>query len=356
METIPHPDTVAAPLKRISPGQVTWLRTQMVRSLIRKRRLERFRLLGNWYMIAIDGTETASFRHRHCQHCLTATLSDGTVRYYHPVLEAKLVSPEGLAISIGSEFIENPTGWENKGMKQDCEQKAFERLFSRIRKAFPRLSMCLLLDGGFLSQGVVKLCRQGRVHFIITFKEGSASAVAAEYESLCKLAPQNVREVKKGGLHQRYRWINEIPLGDEQINVFDCTETNAEGEETTFKWATDLPVSKANVEKLSSKGGRCRWKIENEGFNTQKNGGFGLGHSFCEDWTGAKNFYILMQIAHIISQLLQYGNLLKASVEKMFGSAAAFAVRLLEAWRTVTLGAGEIDKLDGRAQIRLDKL
>lgn len=68
------------------------------------------------------------------------------------------------------------------------------------------------------------------------------------------------------------------------------------------------------------------------------------------------NFYILMQIAHMIFQLLQYGNLLKESVEKMFGSAAAFAMRLLEAWRTSTLGTGEIEKLDGRSQIRLDKL
>lgn len=356
METIPHPDTVAAPFKSIPLAATCRVRTEMVRSLLRKRRLERFRLLGTWYMVAIDATEMESFRHRHCESCLSATYPDGTVRYYHPVLEAKIVSPEGLALSIGSEFIENPTGWEQQEIKQDCEQRAFRRLLPRIRKAFRRTHMCLLLDGGFLSQNVVKLAREARVHFIITFKDGSAPAVAQEYETLCALAPENALEVKAADTRQRYRWINEMWLGQEKINVLECSESKKAGKETTFRWATDFHVTRTNVPILSSKGGRCRWKIENEGFNTQKNGGFGLGHSFCEDWTGAKNFYLLMQIAHIICQLLEYGSLLKDSVQKMFGSAAAFAVRLLEAWRTATLGPEEIQKLDGRAQIRLDKL
>ena len=87
LATIPHPDTVAARFKRIPLAATAWVRTQVVGSLIRKRRLERFRLPGSYYMIAIDGTETESFRHRHCEHCLTSTLENGGFGLGHSFCE-----------------------------------------------------------------------------------------------------------------------------------------------------------------------------------------------------------------------------------------------------------------------------
>ena len=55
-----------------------------------------------------------------------------------------------------------------------------------------------------------------------------------------------------------------------------------------------------------SKQGRLRWKVENEGFNTQKNGGFGLAHKYArKDFNAMKNYYLLMQIAHMIAQLVE---------------------------------------------------
>ena len=109
------------------------------------------------------------------------------------------------------------------------------------------------------------------------------------------------------------------------------------------------------MQALCEKGGRARWKIENQGFNTQKNGGYALEHAYCEDWNAAKNFYFVMQIAHLISQLIEKGNLLKTSVRKLFGSISAFVARLLEAWRTVALDSAVIEEhLGVRYQIRLD--
>ena len=57
-------------------------------------------------------------------------------------------------------------------------------------------------------------------------------------------------------------------------------------------------------------GGRCRWKIENQGFNIQKNAGYGLEHIFSHNTNAQKNFYLLLQIAHIINQLVEHGSLL----------------------------------------------
>ncbi len=53
--------------------------------------------------------------------------------------------------------------------------------------------------------------------------------------------------------------------------------------------------------------GRSRWKIENQGFNNQKNHGFNLEHVFCNECIAMKNHYILIQIAHILLQLVQKG-------------------------------------------------
>jgi len=58
-------------------------------------------------VFAVDGTGFLSFKERHCPHCLVHR-NGSAVYYLHPVLEAKLVDLRGLALSIGSEFMENP--------------------------------------------------------------------------------------------------------------------------------------------------------------------------------------------------------------------------------------------------------
>ena len=65
-----------------------------------------------------------------------------------------------------------------------------------------------------------------------------------------------------------------------------------------------------NKEKVRHIGhaGRLRWKIENEGFNTQKNGDYQLEHKYCrKSYNGMKNYYTLLQLAHAINQLIEKG-------------------------------------------------
>jgi hypothetical protein len=60
--------------------------------------------------------------------------------------------------------------------------------------------------------------------------------------------------------------------------------------------------------------GRLRWKIENEGFNTQKNLGHNLEHRYSRtDFNAVKNYYQCMQIAHLIEQLA----LMERTVKKL---------------------------------------
>ena len=69
---------------------------------------------------------------------------------------------------------------------------------------------------------------------------------------------------------------------------------------------TDLPITNKNIEE-SIVLGRKRWKIENVGFNIQKNGTFDIGHLYSKNTTAIKTHYMLIHIAHIIRQMLEKG-------------------------------------------------
>lgn len=103
-----------------------------------------------------------TFRELHCtvpawyDYCLTRELNNGERLYYHPVLEAKLVTANGFAFSLMTEFIENA---DPQVEKQDCELRVFYRLSKRLKVRFPHLPMCLLLDGLFADGPTFQLCQ-----------------------------------------------------------------------------------------------------------------------------------------------------------------------------------------------------
>jgi hypothetical protein len=214
--------------------------------------------------------------------------------------------------------------------------------------------MCLLLDALYLNQTVLGLAQQHNLHYLISFKEGSAPDAYHEFQVLATMAPAQALHVQQRRTEQHYRWVEQLQLGDSTFNAIECVETDSAGKTTRFLWTTNYRPTATNVQELSH-GGRCRWKIENQGFNTQKHGGYALEHPYCEDWTAAQNFYFLMQIAHLIAQLIQKGSLLTAPPAKLFGSLRAFALRLLEAWRIETPDPADFHaQMAGPFQIRLD--
>src|SRR5690554_2470526 len=124
------------------------------RATFEARIAQQFRVENN----IVDATGTHTFDHKHCEHCLTKTSKKGITTWFQYVLEAKLVTSAGHAISLASEFIENIPGRDFK--KQDCEQKAFVRLAAKIKKHFPRLPVCILADGLYPNNTVFEICRQ----------------------------------------------------------------------------------------------------------------------------------------------------------------------------------------------------
>jgi hypothetical protein len=289
--------------------------------------LDSSRLHGR-FTVVIDGTGMLFFRNRHCEHCLTRTLPDGRVLYFHHVLEAKLVTPQGYAFSLATEFIEN---MDPKATKQDCELKAFARLAETLKRQFPQLPILLLGDALYANQTVFEICRKNGWPFIFTFKSGSLPALFAEYETLRDLSPKNRAERREGPIRQRFAWVNDLNHEGHCLAAFECRENGPEGEHY-FAWVTDLTVGCASVATLANQGGRLRWKIENEGFNIQKNGGYELEHAYSQNENAGKTFYFLLQVAHALNQLMIKGGLL-GDFFRTFGSIRNYLRRLAESLR-----------------------
>jgi len=367
-ESLPVYGTLSHFLSHVGSVALGDLRTRMIRQLIRNKVFDHDRLLGA-LVVVIDGSGHVSFRLRHCPHCLTQTHGSETY-YYHEVLEAKLVTSSGLALSIGSEFIDNHhfdalAGVSREAQKQDCELKALTRLAPQLKHDFPQLQICLSVDALMACGRFLGLCQENHWHYVVTFKPGSLPAVWEDFQGLLTLCPEQVRRIRTpDGRDLEYRWVNGLSYVDDQgrphtFNAIQCLQLE-EGQQSTFAWITDWLVTPENVIAIAQQGGRDRWKIENQGFNTQKNGGYELEHVYGRDEELLKCFYFLLQIAHMILQLIEKGSLLRRvaaqygkTVAGLYGSLRNIAQRLLDCLRYRPIPA-EAFEPNPRIQIRLD--
>jgi len=350
-EKIPHGDTLNYFLSRVDPEHIGNFRTSMIRRLLRAKCFAPYRLLGGYYLIVIDGTGHLSFSKRHCEQCVQKKLKNGETIYCHSVLEAKLILPFGMALSIDTEFIENT---DPLASKQDCEVKAGYRLLAKIKSKFPQLKICLGLDSLFANQKIMEIAEKYNWKYIINFKTGSIPTVAQEFEALLPLEPENRLSFCQKDVRQEYKWINQIDHEGHRVNVLSCHEIKNNQQPKEFVWLTNLKVTSRNCFIIANEGGRKRWKIENEGFNIQKNGGFNLEHAYSTNVFAVKNFYLLLQIAHILIQLLEYGLLGKKRIKKLYGSGKNVARRLLEELKFTLVDDLTLKWLNKRVRIYFD--
>jgi hypothetical protein len=307
---LPHPDTIDEVMRALEPELLEELKAQLVGSLFEQKVLRGSRFLGKYHFVAVDATGMHTFDHKHCDHCLTKTSKNGVTTWFHYVLEAKLVTSSGLAISLASEFIENLPGRDYE--KQDCEQKAFARLSAKIKKYFPRLPICILADGLYPNKTVFSICRGYNWQFIITLKDGNLKTIHQEV-GLLKGTQKELevcRADKTSRTKLKYKYLNNIEYEGYSYSWVSCdehkTRMSDKLEETQrFVFITSI-VQTPGIVVSTADGGRLRWKIENEGFNTQKNLGYELEHKFSRvSYTAMQNYYQLLQIAHTINQFVE---------------------------------------------------
>jgi len=147
-----HMDTVDAVLREIRTEELETLKEAMVSTLLARKTLRPGRLIGKYYLIAVDATGISQVNEDD-EGTLQKESKNGKKTFHRMVLEGKIVTPNGFAISINSEWIANKTPvLDNDKSKQDCEIKAFRRLAVKLKAAFPRFPICILVDSLYPSQ------------------------------------------------------------------------------------------------------------------------------------------------------------------------------------------------------------
>ncbi len=155
LEEIPHNDTINDVLEKVEITELENINKYIINRLIRSKILDKYRIREKYFHIVVDGTGLATSRKKYNENCLLKNKTDKNGKKYKEystyVLEAKLVVGN-MALSIGTEFVENKEDIEKmskKGSeeaKQDCEIKAFKRLAKKIKNNYPRLKIIISGD------------------------------------------------------------------------------------------------------------------------------------------------------------------------------------------------------------------
>jgi len=296
--------------ERLDPVAPTWLRpvfTSVFRQLQRGKALEEMVFLDGHYLLALDGTGYFSSPTMHCASCLHTVPRNGAVTYSHQMLGAAIIHPDVRAVIP---LMPEPIGQHDGTDKNDCERNAAKRFVVKLRQDHPHLKGIVTEDSLSSNAPHIETLQHHDLHYILGVKEGDHSFLFQQIQAAehAGRVTHYERHDRAAGVIHRFRFINDVPLNasnvDVRVNFIAYWETG-DGKVQHFSWVTDLRVSKRNVFHLM-RGGRARWKIENETFNTLKNQGYNFEHNYGH---GAQHlsvvFAMAMMLAFLVDQTQQ---------------------------------------------------
>jgi hypothetical protein len=221
-----------------------------------------------------------------CACCSHRTHQNGTTTYFHRAILPVLVCPtQSCVVSLPPEFITPQDGHD----KQDCESAAAKRWLEQYHSWFESGTITLLGDDLYSRQPLCQWASEREYHYIFSCLPTSHRTL---YEWLDFLAANGeVRQVQHRHRHGKdwhrytYRWVNQIPLRNEQpailVNWCELTITRASDDHQIYHnaWITDHFIHPDTVVEIAA-AARARWKTENENHNVLKTKGYHLDHNF----------------------------------------------------------------------------
>lgn len=335
LEEIPYWETIQDVFITINTNELRDIQKYIVKALIRSKMFDKYRFNGSFQLL-FDGTGLSSHNYNLNNNCLERKHKDGKISYYKYVLECKLVVGN-IIISLDSEFIENEKMLTDK-QKQDCETNAFKRMIKRIKKNYPKYKFIITGDGLYATTPIIKLCKKYKWNYIFNLKPDRLKEINETFED--NINYQNETN------HQNYYLSTDIKYKGISLSAFKYIETKKK-KTTIFRYISDLEIKDSNIKEIVSMG-RKRWKIENEGFYTQKHRTFNISHLNSRNDTAMKNHYFFIQFAHTIRQLLEQGNLLTKSLKLKIKEVSHL---LLD---TLTSKTSDLNHLENKFQLRFD--
>jgi hypothetical protein len=297
----------------------------LLSSLQRGRVLEDWKFLDNKFLISLDGSGFFSSASVHCACCCEKVTNRGTDKeettYHHQMLVGSIVSPNmKQVLPIGFEPIVKADG----AKKNDCERNCAKRWIEHFRQEHPQLPTIIVADGLYSNAPFIRILQEKRCSFVIVAKEDDHKSL---YDYFFAGDGEDIGEFTKEDKDKTgtYRFMNNVPLNeanyDLKVNVLYYIERDHKKAKTTkWLWVTDIEITKDNAGSIMQ-GGRARWKIENETFNTLKNQGYNFEHNFGHGYNGLSNVFAgLMLLAFYIDQILESCNLEFQLVLKKYGS------------------------------------
>lgn len=304
---------------------------------------------GDYYSVALDGTQYFHSTKLECSGCLTKTDASGQTHYSHAVVAATLVKAGShKVLPLDVEQVQNSDGTG----KQDCELNAAKRLIRRLRREHRQMRIIITGDDLYAHEPFVELLSNQRFHYVLVAKPESHKELFEWVEEIDRLGASLRGQWQEGPACKRrvfdYRVIEQVPLASSRrvkATLLEVWERDGQGQLLYHNaWITDMPVSKENLRELVGLG-RSRWKIENEQFNVQKNGGYELEHNYGH---GRENlsqvFYLLNLLAYVTHRILEMGDRLyqrsrqRASLRELWNDLRSLMKMLLvESWQQMLL-------------------
>lgn len=335
LKAIPSDTQMRVILDDVDPGQLGALFKDVFRQVQRGKVLEDFVFLDGNYLIALDGVEFFCSEKVHCSNCMTRQHRNGKTSYYHQMLAAAIVHPDfHEVIPLAPEPIQRQDGQR----KNDCERNAARRWLLRFRKDHPHLPVIITEDALSSNAPHIRDLQAAGVHFILGVKRGDHKYLFDQV--IDRINADQVETLERvdasTGVSHSYLFAEGLSLNEAnatvQVNFLRYVAIAADGKEgPEWTWVTDLGLKATRVERVMC-GGRTRWRIENETFNTLKNQGYHFEHNYGH---GEKNLCtvlaLLMMLAFLIDQVQQKCNpLFRAAWQKKGPKCALWeAIRYL---------------------------
>ena len=318
-------------LDEIDPNNLRKAFTAIFSSLQRGKALEKYTFLDDKYLLLSDGTGFFSSKKIHCKNCCEKHHGkDGSVTYYHQMLGAVIAHPDYKEVIP---ICPEPIMKEDGSCKNDCERNASERLLRDFRREHPHLPVIVVEDALSSNGPHLKLLKELDMSFISVVKPDGNKFLFEWVEGFdweggitpCDTFQGKFSFVDNTGNKHTFRFVNEVPLNDThfelKVNFIEYWEMNESGKQLYHNtWITDVEITLENAYTIAQ-GGRTRWHIENETFNTLKNQDYHFEHNFGHGYKHLSTVFArLMILAFLIDQTEQICcGLFQGALEKQKG-------------------------------------
>jgi hypothetical protein len=323
VKDVPSDTRMREVLDEVDPATLRKPFTRLFALAQRFKVLEAFEFFDDEYLLSLDGSGYFLSDTIHCDQChRTVNKNDNSVRYHHEMLVGSIVHPDNRCVlPLAPEPLQKQ---DSKSIKSDSESSGMKRFLEDFRREHPKLKVTVLTDALHSTGPMIKLLKEYGMGYILSTQPGSHVSLfkgiksweeRGKVQQFSRIEILGIKIKKKRT--QTFRFANRILLNhthlDLSVNVLDFEEvtewTSAKGElkreVVKFTWVTDKVITKYNAKKIMQ-GGRARWKIENETFNSLKNQGYEFEHNFGHGYKNLSvNMSYLMMMAFLFDQLLE---------------------------------------------------